>query len=579
MDETYSFTTINTSDPLYSQLIEINGINVENNRSLNRSLNTNISVEDQIKLTRRLQSINTGNVSEIYELASREVNILNQFAYNAANVDYINAKTVAKYCNDAAYSGYLITEAYEILSSNIASYSTITAIGNIPLHTVDPHILYTASTNLGISKQTSQNLINTSYTNLNNNINVTQMILSSIIIKSSHITNNLFVTRSINTLIKDISKIIQGPVSRIGGNINLIYQFQPGSPLLTSIMVVNDTISYMSSFVSRLKYPTIVDISTPTNQLSTIFQNLDSNLTIARDSLYLQKAVNNQLLDTAFRFQTLDTLSPGFLLDISTNEEYDTRLVSEITAVTNNAANILKTVLSIENIYSSTFISEKQTLDTAISFVTTFSSIVAPINTFIGNRSANSQSKTIQSISNKLTLAIRNATDNETTLFSAYSNADSVLKLLSTAYNINVNTSNASTIQHKNLVLNSLRDVSNNIANDLKKSLEYKRNNTQNVTPYNIAMATLYSFNNVIKDPSLPPPNSRPNLLPYKHFTADITARTLPPTMPNIDNLIEQNKIYSLTTNSDNNTVNEISNNINQQVHKLSNNSAFSYKK
>jgi hypothetical protein len=575
MDGRSGFTTININDPLYSQLIEVNGLNLENTRSV--SNNINISIEDQIKIATRLRSINTGNISEIYELASREVTILNQIAYNSANVDYRNAKMVAKYCNDAAYSGYLITETYEILSSNIASYSTIVAVGNIPQDTSDPYILNTVSTNLAQSIQNSQNLISTSYTNFNNKVNVTQNILSSIILKSSHITNNLFITRAINTLIKDVSKAIQLPVSRITENKNINYQVTPGSPLLTSITLANNTISYMSSFVYRLKYPDMIDISTPIYNLSSIREDLDSNLAISRDSLYLDKAVNTQLLQTVSTFQNTDPVTARFLLDMNTKDIYNTRNVNDIAAITYNSKSIIDTIISIENIYSGTFIAEQQTIDTAISFITTLSSIITPINTTVANTTVNSRSKSIQSISNKLSLVIINATDNESALLSGYSNADSVLKLVDTAYNIQLDNSNVSTIQHKIWVLNSLKEISNNIANDLKKSLEYKRNNTETATPYNIAMATLYSYNNVIKDPSLPPSKPQPINPPYRKFIADITATTLPPTLPNIDQLIEKNKIYSLTNNPE--TSSEIYNNINRQVLNLNNMSAFSYKK
>ena len=66
-----------------------------------------------------------------YANAASQINYANQITFNIANVEYTNAKAVAKACSDAAHSGYLTTEAYALQLQTASTLSSVIMMGKL----------------------------------------------------------------------------------------------------------------------------------------------------------------------------------------------------------------------------------------------------------------------------------------------------------------------------------------------------------------------------------------------------------------------------------------------------------------
>jgi hypothetical protein len=150
---------------------------------------------------------------------------------------------------------------------------------------------------------------------------------------------------------------------------------------------------------------------------------------------------------------------------------------------------------------------------------------------------------------------LKDYTVNETTLISSITNASTVLTLLNTANRIS---SNVSSIKEKLRVINTATDKANSISESMKPSIILLNNTANNlVTGQTLAIQTEAAYSAAA---SMAYKNSRLARLsnntsglehpPNISFKSIAPVPIVPPTIPNIDNLLARTAIGPYNLNS-----------------------------
>ena len=530
-----------------------------------------------------------------YANAASQINYANQISFNLANIEYTNAKAVAKACSDAAYSGYLTSEAYALELQTVSTLSRVTMIGNLipDINLLDTVRLSSISTTVATTFQLSLNSYNTASTNTALYISNTSSLISAAIIKSGSVTANLTLQKSFVTVTKLVIKTITDVISKLAGKESLISQYGTVNiPLQNAINIASYVLICINTFITQVSARTTTNYSTPIINLSTITTNFISTARANNISNYFSAFMANNEIAAASTLRGYN--SPiSFLNTYSTNPQYvSTEFIStavKLLAVSDdadisasNSLALTNAVIALQNALQNTPTAESATLVIANNSSTAISRVLSDVQIVTSNSSAFNSVSLTNRCNNVLMRNLKDYTIKETNLISSISNASTVLSLLNTANGIS---SNVSSIKEKLRVINTATDKANIISESMKSSITQLNNNANNlVTAKALAIQTSAAYTS---GAVMAYKNSRSARLsnntsglanpPNISFNSIAPVPIVPPTTPNIDSLLARTVIGPYNLNSLP-SIPSMQKRVEQNTHTILNRSAFSFR-
>jgi hypothetical protein len=531
-----------------------------NSASLNRSvLNAQLTPSDSA--ISQIKAVN-------YVNAASQINYANQISFNLANVEYTNAKAVAKACSDAAYSGYLTSEAYVLELQTASTLSRVRMMGNLipDINLLDTVRLSSISTTVARTFQLSLDSYNSASTNTALYISNTNSLISAAIIKSASVTANLTLQKSFVTVTKLVIKTITDVMSKLAGKESPISQYNtPQVPLQNAINIASYVLICINTFIKQVSAPATTNYSTPIINLSTITTSFISTARANNISNYFAAFMANNDIAAATSLRGYN--SPIFLPNTySTTPQYaSTEFIStavKLLAISDdadisasNSLALTNAVIALQNALQNTPTPESATLVIANNSSTTISRVLSDVQIVTSNSSAFNSVPLTNRCNNILMGNLKDYTVNETTLISSITNASTVLRLLNSA---NIISSNVSTIKEKLRVINTATDKANSISESMKSSIILLNNTANNlVTGQTLAIQTEAAYSAAA---SMAYKNSRLARLSNKtsglenppniSFKSIAPVPIVPPTIPNIDNLLARTAIGPYNLNS-----------------------------
>jgi hypothetical protein len=531
-----------------------------NSASLNRSvLNAQLTPSDSA--ISQIKAVN-------YVNAASQINYANQISFNLANVEYTNAKAVAKACSDAAFSGYLTSEAYVLELQTASTLSRVRMMGNLipDINLLDTVRLSSISTTVARTFQLSLDSYNSASTNTALYISNTNSLISAAIIKSASVTANLTLQKSFVTVTKLVIKTITDVMSKLAGKESPISQYNtPQVPLQNAINIASYVLICINTFIKQVSAPATTNYSTPIINLSTITTSFISTARANNISNYFAAFMANNDIAAATSLRGYN--SPIFLPNTySTTPQYaSSEFIStavKLLAISDdadisasNSLALTNAVIALQNALQNTPTPESATLVIANNSSTTISRVLSDVQIVTSNSSAFNSVPLTNRCNNILMGNLKDYTVNETTLISSITNASTVLRLLNSA---NIISSNVSTIKEKLRVINTATDKANSISESMKPSIILLNNTANNlVTGQTLAIQTEAAYSAAA---SMAYKNSRLARLSNKtsglenppniSFKSIAPVPIVPPTIPNIDNLLARTAIGSYNLNS-----------------------------
>jgi hypothetical protein len=503
-----------------------------------------------------------------YVNAASQINYANQISFNLANVEYTNAKAVAKACSDAAYSGYLTSEAYVLELQTASTLSRVRMMGNLipDINLLDTVRLSSISTTVARTFQLSLDSYNSASTNTALYISNTTSLISAAIIKSASVTANLTLQKSFVTVTKLVIKTITDVMSKLAGKESPISQYNtPQVPLQNAINIASYVLICINTFIKQVSARSTTNYSTPIINLSTLTTSFISTARANNISNYFAAFMANNDIAAATSLRGYN--SPIFLPNTySTTPEYaSTEFIStavKLLAISDdadisasNSLALTNAVIALQNALQNTPTPESATLVIANNSSTTISRVLSDVQIVTSNSSAFNSVPLTNRCNNILMGNLKDYTVNETTLISSITNASTVLTLLNSANRIS---SNVSSIKEKLRVINTATDKANSISESMKPSIILLNNTANNlVTGQTLAIQTEAAYSAAA---SIAYKNSRLARLSNKtsglenppniSFKSIAPVPIVPPTIPNIDNLLARTTIGPYNLNS-----------------------------
>jgi hypothetical protein len=573
------------------------------------------SLEDQIAFT-------------VYANASSRVNDANQDLSDDANIASTKANAIYKLCSDASYTAYLSVEAATLVTDEIHKYNDIQSVGlSIPnmgvrnfkndasnnillgqlstlrnsmmsIPSVNPLDIATLSHITTIfnnyEKDASNNTI-LAQSNALQYLLKTQGILANAIVKSTTLTRNLAVTAAFDALVKALINNIADPLYYIAGKELLVTQYVPSPPLNNAINVTNIAIASINAFIRAisLNQNTSVDIVSTVDAAGNIASTLDTEARLNDKLMYnsdatikflIQSASTMRSYGAALSFPSEYTISPSqiYAEAISVgNAVKKVALHADISAVNartvSNALIYLKTQFLLNTTPDSSIalIAKK-----SLNLIKTAMESVMKVRY---NSSANSAVAITLRASNTVNGLLAQASQAELKSSEAYSDANSVLLLITTALSATV-IGNVSQLQSAAWAINAATARASEVA-EITRNKAFLLNRTSNnsVTPQSIAVQTASAIragalnNNYLSQLDRHSREPRFEPISYKPFQADIRAQTFQPVRPTLDELVFKNRITPLVTNSMK-SITETKVKVAQEVQRIKGASGFSYR-
>ena len=574
------------------------------------------SLEDQI-------------ASVVYANASSRVNAANQDLSDDANIAYTKANAVYKLCSDASYSAYLSIQAAELANDAIHTYNDIKSVGlTIPnvndvntfqndasnniilaqsstlrnsimsIPSVNPLDIATHSHIITIFHNFEKDASNNTILAQSNSLQYllkTQGILANAIVKSTTLTTNLAVTTAFDALVKAVINNLADPLYYIAGKELIVTQYVPSPPLSNAINVTNNAIASINAFIQAisLNQRTSADIVSTVAQAGNIASTLDADARLNDKLMYNSDATINFLIRSAstmrsygaaLSFPSEYTLSPSQIYAEAINVGNAVKKVAlhaDISAV--NARTVSNAL-----IYLKTQFQLNTTPDSSIALIATKSlklinSAMESVTKVTSNSSAYSAVAITLRASNTVNGLLAQASQAELKSSDAYSDANSVLLLISNALAATV-IGNVSQLQSAAWVVNTATARAGEVAEITKnKAILLNRTSNNSVTPRSIAIQTASANrtgtlnNNYLSRLDRNSRNPVFELKAYKPFQAEIRAQTFQPVRPTLDELVYKNRITPLVTNSMK-SITEAKVKVAEQVQRIKSASGFSYK-
>jgi hypothetical protein len=432
-----------------------------------------------------------------------------------------------------------------------------------PLDTVR---LSSISTTVATTFQLSLDSYTSASTNTALYISNTTSLINAAIIKSASVTANLTLQKSFVTVTKLVIKTITDVMSKLAGKESPISQYNtPQVPLQNAINIASYVLICINTFIRQVSAPATTNYSTPIINLSTITTSFISTARANNISNYFAAFMANNDIEAATSLRGYN--SPIFFPNTySTTPQYaSTEFIStavKLLAISDdadisasNSLALTNAVIALQNALQNTPTPESATLVIANNSSTTISRVLSDVQIVTSNSSAFNSVPLTNRCNNILMGNLKDYTVNETTLISSITNASTVLTLLNTANRIS---SNVSSIKEKLRVINTATDKANSISESMKSSIILLNNTANNlVTGQTLAIQTEAAYSAAA---SMAYKNSRLARLSNKtsglenppniSFKSIAPVPIVPPTIPNIDNLLARTAIGTYNLNS-----------------------------
>jgi hypothetical protein len=495
------------------------------------------------------------------------------------------------------------------------------------------------STMVANFKQDAQNDLNDASGNVGAYIINTQNLLSNAIVKSSSITTNLILAAAINTFTRAVAQMISFPLLEISGKDSLVTQNVPSIILTCAINVSNNALSFLNGFISKIN-----NSGVNINSFATIANNYANTLdSIARSknlNKYFRDKIQNNLINvisTMIRNRALvaipsnDPYTPYGIantgvaaaaeaaaanvravraLIVTASSTYTaaaaaaeeavvaaadaaaaispfeaTKLARNADISAQNARTVSDAMVALITAFNNTVVLESFIASTALNSLSSVRSMINTINTVTSNSSPHAAIAITRRASNTILGELNFFKEQETASLEAAADANSVLVLLNTAYNLTASITDLTSIQNKHWAVNAASAKASEVSEKLKqRSFLLSRTAHTIVTPAKIAVQTSTANNLGMLNISaasrldrisrevypLPPPA-------YNGFKADIRAKILEPVRPSLDELVYNNRIQPLRLDSLR-TILDNKIKVAQEVQRVKDQSAASYR-
>jgi hypothetical protein len=557
------------------------------------------NIYNQKKGTLLPSSIETLTDSTQYTNAASQVNYANMNIASSANLALTTVDTITKACQDASYSGYLTTEASQIILDRMSTSAVVISMANTTpdVSLIDFTTLSTISTLASVIKEDSLNTIVLATQNRQNYYSNTSMLLSNAYIKSNILYTNLNLVVAFRTLVRCAGKTLADPMSNIAGKESLVTQYVPSIPLNNAITVVTRVVSSLSAFsqVISTNSTTSPAITSNVSNMSTLANTLDSAARIQDNSMYLSGAISNLVLKTVSTLQAdggtiaIPSIYPNtpsrVASDVISAYSEQTRVANDADTSAANARLVSNSLVTLANICSTTPLFFSTIYTEVAHSISVLNSMVDSVNKVTSNSSAHSAVKiTLRSYNTIYGIVSQCISDEEVALQEA-SDAKSVLDLIVKAQSTWVSASNLSSTQ---MAVWSINAAKARAEEESKKARDkaYILNTTAHtlVTPARIAVQT-YSANvaGALNNNAISRINRLSKNVPvdappaYKFFEADIQAKGFRSQNTRLDQLLYKHKLEPLRLNSLS-TILATKVKVAQHVQQIRDHSAFSYK-
>ena len=532
-----------------------------------------------------------------YTNAASRVNHVNQELSDDANDIYTRANAIYKLCCDASFSANLSVEAATLVVEAVKKERDVNSVGKSTpdINPIDIVSLSSMSTMVGNVEYTARNDIVLAQSNALQFLLKTQGILANAIVKSTTVTNNLAVALAFNNLVKAVIKNLSDPLYYIAGKEILVTQYVPDVPLTNAINVTNTALTCLNAFIQA--------ISAKQNTSSTIVSSVSSAATLATSLDGVARLNDRRMHDSDetinFLIQSASTMRYyGASLSFpSENSLSPTQIYTEAIAVGNKVRSVaLHADISAVNaravsqalIYLKTQFLANTTPDSTIAIIAANSlnlinTAMASVTKVTSNSSAYSAVAITLRASNTVNGILLKVTEDVTTSLDVYSEASSVLALLNTALSSTV-IADVSHSQNSAWAVNAATERARQVSDAAKdRAYVLSRIAHNSVTPQTIAIQTASANragalnNNYLSRLDRNSRNPLFELKAYKPFQAEIRAQTFQPVRPSLDELVRNNRITPLVTNSMA-SITETKVKVAQQVQRIKTASGFSYR-
>jgi hypothetical protein len=555
------------------------------------------NIQKERTATIAAESLETQLAAIEYTNASSRVNYVNQDLSDDANDIYTRANAIYKLCCDASYSANLSVDAATLVVDVVKKERNINSVGmSTPdINPIDIVSLSSMSTMVGNVEYSARNDIALAQSNALQFLQKTQGILGNAIVKSRTVTNNLAVALAFNNLVKAVIKNLADPLYYIAGKELLVTQYVPDVPLTNAINVTNSAITSLNAFIQA--------ISARQNTSSTIISSVSSAATLATSLDGVARINDRRMHDSDetinFLIQSASTMR-YYGASLSFPSEYPlspTQIYTDAIAVGNKVRSIaLHADISAVNARS---VSEalkylrlqflaNTTPDSTIAIIAANSlniinTAMASVTKVTSNSSAYSAVAITLRASNTVNGILAKITEEVSSSHELYSEASSVLELLNIALSSTV-IADVTHSQSSAWAVNAATERARQVADSAKnRAFLLSRTAHNTVTPQRIAIQTASANragalnNNYL---SRLDRNSRNPLFEpkaYKPFQAEIRAQTFQPVRPSLDQLVYNNRITPLVTNSMD-SITDTKVKVAQQVQRIKTASGFSYR-
>jgi len=586
-------------------------------------------------------SASTQSEATVYINQANQVNYLNQQIAASITTQYTNAYAIEKSCKDAGYSSFLTREASQIRVDRLSTNNIALQIANLPIYINPMNMILpsTISTTISNRIQASQNALNDASGNVQSYITNTQNLLNNAIIKSSSVTENLYLVAALNTLIKSIAQVISDPLLEILDNDTLVTQSISSISLSSSISLAKITNNYLDALISNIN-GTTVDLSGNILAISNLTVTLDSMVKIRDINLYLRDAIQNNLMNAALgptrnklpiTYPINGKISPYYIANQEIEADakaaaYSARLAGELivaaatdtsgaqvaarTAVVaaataasaispieakrlslnanksaENARNISNAIINLNTAFNNTNTLEPVILINAIDTLNTIKGMISTAEKVINNKSASVVLSLSRTASNGILGILNKITEKEKVSLQEAADSNSVLLLLNYAQSINATIADTVSIENKHWAINAAIARAKEVSDKLKeKVLLLNRSANNSMTPSKIAVQTAQANiagSNLANAASRIGMLSR-NIFPlpppaYSGFKADTRATISLPNRPSLNELVFRNRIEPLRLDSVR-TINATNVKIAQEVQQINDMSIFSFR-
>jgi len=559
------------------------------------------------------------SAATVYINGANKINYTNQNAANLANSEYTNAYAIEKSCRDASYSAFLTTEASQIRLDRISTLNTVIQLANTPI-TINPlNMLYpsTILDRVNLMEQASQQDLTDASGNVQDYITNTQTLLNNTIVKSTSVTSNRRLVAAFNTLVKVVAEAVSFPLLEISGKEILVTQNIPSIILTVATQLANQARAFITALSNNTVTTEITAANTYSTLLDSIARSNDINMykqekfqedlkrvALATNLQSAYDTVTQEIAISAANAAAVERLRIAVLTDASGYPLAQQSAIEGISAVAAaispiaaktlalnadiSAENARAVSTAMENLniaYANTLTKEPIILTTISESLSLITEMISVITTLTRNTSPRSAVVITRRSSGKIQGMLKAAKEAEQRSLESVEDAVSVLNLLNKAYAITATITNISEIQRKLWAINAATARAREVAEKLKNRA-FLLNRTANnlVTAEKLAVQTssanansiinannLSKLNRTSRNVFIGPPQ------PYTGFKAEYRANLPVAVRPSLDELVYLNRIQSYKVNSLR-TVSAVNIKVAQNVQKMIDNSAFSYR-